>query len=102
MSLSEEMVQLARAAKAASRELAKLQADDKNRCILAMAQSLEQNHSALKKANDQDMAAAAQAGLSAAMLDRLKLDEKRVASMARGLREVAALPDPVGRILEER
>jgi glutamate-5-semialdehyde dehydrogenase len=48
------------------------------------------------------MDAAAKSGLSPAMLDRLKLDDKRIAGMARGLREVAALPDPVGRILDER
>ncbi len=48
------------------------------------------------------MAAGAQNGLSAALLDRLKLDDKRIAGMAKGLREVAALPDPVGRILDER
>jgi glutamate-5-semialdehyde dehydrogenase len=41
-------------------------------------------------------------GLSSAMLDRLKLDDKRIAGMAKGLREVAALPDPVGKILDER
>ena len=48
------------------------------------------------------MDAAAKPGLSSAMLDRLKLDDKRIAAMAKGLREVAALPDPVGRILDER
>ena len=48
------------------------------------------------------MEAAAKSGLSSAMLDRLKLDDKRIAAMAKGLREVAALPDPVGRILDER
>jgi glutamate-5-semialdehyde dehydrogenase len=48
------------------------------------------------------MDAAAKSGLSPAMLDRLKLDDKRIASMARGLREVATLPDPVGKLLDER
>ena len=48
------------------------------------------------------MEAAAKNGLSNAMLDRLKLDDKRIAAMAKGLREVAALPDPVGRILDDR
>ena len=48
------------------------------------------------------MEAAAKSGLTSAMLDRLKLDDKRIAGMAKGLREVAALPDPVGRILDER
>src|SRR6516164_737860 len=67
-----------------------------------MAEALEKNSGALKEANAQDMEVAAKLGLSSAMLDRLKLDEKRIGSMARGLREVAALPDPVGRILDER
>src|SRR5712672_2088892 len=57
---------------------------------------------AIKSANALDMEAASQMGLSAAMLDRLKLDDKRIAGMAKGLREVAALPDPIGRLLDER
>jgi glutamate-5-semialdehyde dehydrogenase len=48
------------------------------------------------------MEAGAKSGLSSAMLDRLKLDDKRILAIARGLREVAALPDPVGKILDER
>jgi glutamate-5-semialdehyde dehydrogenase len=102
MSLMEQMTQLARQAKAASRELARLTTAEKNACLLAMATGLEQNAAALKQANALDMDAAANAGLSSAMLDRLKLDDKRIAAMARGLREVAALPDPVGKILNER
>ena len=57
---------------------------------------------AIKEANALDMEVGAKLGLSSAMLDRLKLDDKRIAAMAKGLREVAALPDPVGRILDER
>jgi glutamate-5-semialdehyde dehydrogenase len=102
MTLTEEMTQLGRQAKAASRELAKLTTAEKNACLEAMADALEQNGPAIKTANDLDMAAGAQSGLSAAMLDRLKLDEKRITGMAKGLREVSALPDPVGRILDER
>ena len=102
MNLTEKMTQLAKQAKAASRELAKLTTREKNECLLAMAEALEKNSGALKEANALDMDAAANHGLSAAMLDRLKLDDKRVAAMAKGLREVAALPDPVGRILDER
>jgi glutamate-5-semialdehyde dehydrogenase len=96
------MTQLARQAKAASRELAKLTTREKNDCLLAMAEALEKNAAALKEANALDMDTAAKLGLSSAMLDRLKLDDKRIAAMAKGLREVAALPDPVGRILDER
>jgi glutamate-5-semialdehyde dehydrogenase len=102
MNLTEQMTLLARQAKAASRELAKLTTREKNECLLAMAGALEKNSGALKEANALDMDAAANHGLSSAMLDRLKLDDKRIAAMAKGLREVAALPDPVGRILDER
>jgi len=102
MTLNEQMTRLARQAKAASRELAKLTTGEKNACLLAMATALEQNAAALKEANALDMDAAAKSGLSSAMLDRLKLDDKRIAAMAKGLREVAALADPVGRILDER
>jgi glutamate-5-semialdehyde dehydrogenase len=96
------MLQLARKAKAASRALAKLSTADKNACLLAMAEALQQNSKAIKAANLLDMNAGAETGLSTPMLERLKLDDKRVASMAEGLRQVAALPDPVGRVLNER
>ena len=102
MTLTEQMTQLAKQAKAASRELAKLTTAEKNDCLLAMANALEQNAAAIKAANALDMEFGASHGLSSAMLDRLKLDDKRIAGMAKGLREVAALPDPVGKILDER
>jgi glutamate-5-semialdehyde dehydrogenase len=70
--------------------------------LLAMADALDKNVVPLQEANTLDMTAGAQLGLTVAMLERLKLDDKRIASMAKGLREVAALPDPVGRILDER
>ena len=102
MMLSDEMALLARQAKVASRQLALLTTSQKNACLLAMADALDQNRVEIQKANAEDMEMAAESGLSNAMLDRLKLDDKRVAAMAGGLREVAALPDPVGRILDER
>jgi glutamate-5-semialdehyde dehydrogenase len=96
------MAQLGREAKAASRLLARLTTSEKNDCLLAMADALQQNSAAIQEANSRDMEAGGKAGLSSAMLDRLKLDDKRVGGMAKGLREVAALPDPVGRVLDER
>ena len=96
------MTQLAKQAKAASRELARLTTSEKNECLIAMADALEQNRDDLKKANARDMETAAQLGLSAAMLDRLRFDDPRIDAIAKGLREIAALPDPVGRILDER
>ncbi len=102
MNLLEQMTGLAKCARAASRELARLTTPDKNACLLAMAAALENNADALKAANALDMEDGARMGLNSAMLDRLKLDDKRIAAMARGLREVAALADPVGRVLDER
>ena len=102
MTLHDQMTELARQAKAASRELARLSTGDKNVCLSAMAEALEQNAARIKQANSQDMEAGAKSGLSSAMLDRLKLDDKRIAGMAKGLRDVVALPDPVGKILDER
>jgi glutamate-5-semialdehyde dehydrogenase len=102
MNLNEQMTRLAKQAKAASRELAQLTTAEKNSCLIAMADALKKNSSAIKKANALDMEVGAKLNLSAAMLDRLKLDDKRISAMAKGLREVAALPDPVGRILDER
>lgn len=102
MNVSETVLTLARQAKAASRALATLTAHERNRCLLAMAEALEDKKDAIKAANARDMEASVGYGLSAAMQDRLRLDEKRIASMARGLREVAELPDPLGRVLDER
>src|SRR5882724_10809158 len=96
------MTIMARQARAAARELAKLTTAEKNECLIAMADALEQNRDDIKKANTRDTENGAQLGLSAAMLDRLRLDDPRINAMAKGLREVAALPDPVGRILDER
>jgi glutamate-5-semialdehyde dehydrogenase len=96
------MTQLARQARAASRQLALLPTADKNACLQAMAEALESRQSAIQEANQRDLEAGAQAGLSSAMLDRLRLDSKRIAGMAKGLREVAALPDPVGQLLDRR
>ncbi len=102
VTLNEQMTLLGKQARAASRQLAKLTTGEKNACLLAMASALEARSTALAQANAQDLEVGAKMGLSSAMLERLKLDEKRIRAMANGLREVAALPDPVGRILDER
>ncbi|MEY2409636.1 MAG: glutamate-5-semialdehyde dehydrogenase [Verrucomicrobiota bacterium] len=102
MSLTEQITKLARQARNASRELARLVTSEKNLCLLAMADALEKNGAAIQKANERDMSAGAEAGLGTAMLDRLRLDARRITAMAKGLRDVAALPDPVGRVLDER
>ena len=102
MILTEQMTLLARQAKTASRILAKLTTAEKNTTLIAMADALEREAAALKTANALDLEVGAKLGLSAAMLDRLTLDDKRIAGMAKGLREVSALPDPVGKVLDDR
>jgi glutamate-5-semialdehyde dehydrogenase len=102
MNLKEQMTRLAKQAKDASRELAKLSTREKNACLFAMADALQKNSSAIKEANALDMEFGARHGLSTAMLDRLKLDDKRIRGMSLGLLEVRDLPDPVGKILDER
>jgi glutamate-5-semialdehyde dehydrogenase len=96
------MTRLGRQAKEASRQVAQLTTAQKNGCLLAMADAIEADGKSIQEANAIDLEEATNAGLSNAMLDRLKLDDKRIAGMAKGLREVAALPDPVGRVLDER
>ncbi len=85
-------------ARQAARKLAVLSRDEKDKALLALAAALEDNQATLQEANAQDLAAAQEAGLTSAMVDRLTLSDKVIASMAQGLREVAALPDPVGEI----
>jgi len=102
MSLMEEMTALAKRARLASRRLASLSTADKNKCLLAMADAIELNTPAIQEANARDMAGGAETGLATPMLDRLLLDEARIDGMAAGLRVVAALPDPVDRLLDER
>ena len=102
MSLTEEMTDLAKRARLASRRLASLSSDNKNKCLLAMADAIEANAPAIQQENARDMLAGAEMGLAKPMLERLLLDEGRIFGMAVGLREVAVLPDPVGRVIEER
>ena len=94
-----EMVRLATAARAAAGTLAIVDGEAKNAALAAAAASLRENAGELLAANAQDMTAAKAAGTTAALLDRLGLDQERVAAMAKGLEEIAALPDPVGEVM---
>ncbi|MEN9778798.1 MAG: hypothetical protein RJB04_2553, partial [Verrucomicrobiota bacterium] len=102
MALMDEMTELGRRAKAASRELARLSADEKNRCLRAMAEGLVVAAPRLLEANALDLEVGKSLGLTGAMMDRLALNADRIAAMAQGLREVAALPDTLGRVLDTR
>ena len=94
------MNEMLKAAKAAKFEVAKLTTQQKNQALNAMADALIAAKDAILTANDADMTAA-KGTVSDVMLDRLRLTEARIAGMAQGIREVAALPDPVGHLLEE-
>lgn len=89
----------AAAAKKAAAELAVTSTAVKNRALLAMAQALRDRQADILLANAEDMRQAAAKGMKASMLDRLKLTEQRIASMAEGLEQVAGLPDPVGSVV---
>ena len=88
-------------AKSAARKLATATTEEKNKWLAAMADAIDASEAEIIAANAVDMEEAAKAGLSSAMLDRLKLDHARIKSMSDGVRHVISLPDPVGKILSE-
>ena len=100
MALKDEAILLGKKAKEAARRLAQLSSGEKNRVLLLMADRLEGQKELLLKENRKDLDLARQAQLSSALLDRIALDANRIAAMAKGLREVVALPDPVGEIVK--
>ncbi len=86
-------------ARAAARALANAPAETKNRALTAAAEALRAHVGEILAANARDLEAARAKGLAGSFIDRLTLDPNRIEAMARGLEEVAALPDPVGRVL---
>lgn len=99
--LQAEVLDFGKRARVASRALARCTAAQKNAALLAMADALVFDGTKILAANARDVARATADGLSGAMVERLLLDEKRVAAMAQGIRDVAALDDPVGKIITE-
>ena len=90
---------MAKAAKTASRAMAKLPTEKKNQVLCTMAEELTKEKSRLKQANEKDIKSAKKIGISEALIDRLTLTDKVIKSMADGLLEVAGLPDPVGEVV---
>jgi glutamate-5-semialdehyde dehydrogenase len=88
------------AARRASRHLARLDTATKNRALLAIADALDARVAEVLEANARDMEAGERNDVGAALLDRLRLDEERVAAIAEGVRAIVALPDPVGEVIE--
>jgi glutamate-5-semialdehyde dehydrogenase len=99
--LRERMFELGRAARAAAAVLAQASPDLKRGVLEAAADDLRRSRAAVLAANAEDIAAAKSHGLSAAMIDRLALDDKRIEATAAGLETVAALDDPVGQVIAE-
>ncbi|WP_298271707.1 glutamate-5-semialdehyde dehydrogenase [Geobacter sp.] len=98
MTIAEKIRKIADDARQAAIAMAQLSTGAKNDLLLAMAMSLINNAPHLIEENRKDLEAGEKKGLAAAMLDRLMLNEARIKAMADGLREVAALPDPVGEV----
>ena len=98
--VEELVLDLARKARAASLILAATSTDTKNNALLALADMIEANIDAILDANKRDIEAGEAAGLNSALLDRLRFNQQRIAGMSEGVRQVAALPDPVGEEIE--
>ena len=95
------LVESAKAAKAASLEVAQLGTERKNEALRAMAKALVEKTPEILAANEKDMAKGRESGMPESLLDRLMLNADRIAGMAEGLDQVAALPDPIGRVMDE-
>lgn len=97
----QSVLECGRRARAAARALVRATTADKNRALEAIAASLEKSRPAIHSANHEDVARAKDSGLAPAMVDRLTLTEKRFTAMIKGVRDVAALGDPVGEVIRE-
>ena len=99
--LAAAMAEIGRQARDAAAALALAPADAKTAALEAAAAAVRSRANEILAANEQDIGEAKQAGIGAALLDRLALDPKRLEAVARGLEDIAALPDPIGRVLAE-
>jgi len=93
---------LATAARSAARILAATKREEKDRALNAIAEYLIANESEILAANNEDVLRSQAEGISESLIDRLKLNPKRISEIANGARQIAALPDPVGRVIRER
>src|SRR5580704_13798526 len=99
--LAATMAEIGRKAREAAAELALASAEAKVMALMAAAKAVRTRQNEILAANAEDVAAAKAAGIGAALIDRLALDPKRLEGVAKGLEDIAALPDPVGRVLAE-
>ncbi|MDL2357262.1 MAG: glutamate-5-semialdehyde dehydrogenase [Pseudomonadota bacterium] len=98
MNISDYMQQVGRQARAASRAMARADTATRNRALLLIADAVNRDAALLRAANQRDLDAAAASGLAPAMVERLNLSEAAIATMVEGLRQMVALPDPIGEI----
>jgi glutamate-5-semialdehyde dehydrogenase len=94
------VAEVCRGAKRAAAQLARLDTAVKDRALDAIAVALEARVEEILEANERDMHAGVQADIGDALLDRLRLDDSRVAGIAKAVRDIAALPDPVGEVID--
>ncbi|MDI6742724.1 MAG: glutamate-5-semialdehyde dehydrogenase, partial [Smithella sp.] len=99
MDIKDTVESIARNAAQASRKLSRVTETEKNKVLLRMAEELEKSSKFLLDENSRDIVSAKKRGISKSMLDRLTLKPSTIEQMAQGLREVAALPDPVGKVI---
>jgi glutamate-5-semialdehyde dehydrogenase len=98
MDIPKYMEQVGRQARAASRAMARADSATRNRALLLIADAIVRDSAKLRAANQRDLDAARESGLAPAMVDRLELSEQAIATMVEGLRQMVALPDPIGEI----
>ena len=98
MDIKEEVLKICKNAKKASMILASLSSEEKNNALFEMAKKIEKNAERIKEENRKDVEKAKKEGLSSALIDRLTLNDKRIASLSKSLKDVASLEDPVGEI----
>src|SRR5690349_17788029 len=97
-----DLIAMGRQARQAARRMALASDADRQRALAALAEGLAAQQAAIEAANQQDVAAASQSGLTLALVDRLTLTPARLQGMAADVRTVAALPDPLGTRFDER
>lgn len=96
------LLQLGQTARSTARKLAQISTQQKNEFLLRLAELLKNNSDSILAANDSDIQQARKAGLSAALIDRLLLNQSRLDGMAKDLEDLSRMPDPVGTIIEEK
>ncbi|GAA6168788.1 glutamate-5-semialdehyde dehydrogenase [Sessilibacter corallicola] len=102
MNIKDYMTELGRSARAAARVISSATTESKNTALLASADALNASRVELKAANEQDLTLGREAGLDAALIDRLELTDSRIDGMIEGLTQVAGLPDPCGEVTDMR